>query len=288
MNRSLLLLVPVALVALVAAAPPHADPPDELVRRANELYRGGDAAGAERLYAAAEERTGDPGLVAFNRGAVLFDRVQYREAEKQYARALDDAACPPERAAKAWYNRGTALLRRGGSASVYRSAVACFENALDSPAADPDLKRRAAHNLELAKLAWDEERKKANKPEDRSPNADPPPEENRQNRPDRDPAAGTEPDPNGTDPNGTGTKPKVQQQPVPVPKGHNGAPNQTNQQTAGNNPNLEVLRDSDTVQKLTPDEARRKLEAMAERRKRERRAMLETLAGPDRPGVLDW
>lgn len=285
MHRSLLLvlLAPTVLVALVAAAPPHTDPPDELVRRANELYRGGDAVVAERLYAAAEERTGDPGLVAFNRAAVLFDREQYREAEKQYARALDDAACPPERAAKAWYNRGTALLRRGGSASVYRSAVACFENALDSPAADADLKRRAAHNLELAKLAWDEERKKANKPEDRSPNADPPPEENRQNRPDREPASGTEPDPNGT-----GTKPKAQQQQVPVPKGSNGAPNQTNQQTAGNNPNLEVLRDSDTVQKLTPDEARRKLDAMAERRKRERRAMLETLAGPDRPGLPDW
>ena len=46
MHRSLL-LVPVALVALVAAAPPHTDPPDELVRRANDLYRGGDAAGAE-------------------------------------------------------------------------------------------------------------------------------------------------------------------------------------------------------------------------------------------------
>lgn len=286
MHRPLTLAALAALVALGAAPPPD-DPPDELVRRANEAFRAGAADEADRLYARAEERTGDPGLVAFNRAAVLFDREQYREAEKHYARALDDAACPPERAAKAWYNRGTSLLRRGGSAAVYRSAVACLENALDAPGADADLKARAAHNLELAKVAWDAERKKAAKPEDRSPNENPPPEEDPRARPDRDPASGGT-DPDGTDPTGTDPRAGPGARPQPVPNGPGGSPAHANQQATGNNPNLEVLRDTDTVQRLTPDEARAYLEAMAVRRKREARAMLETLYGPDRPGVRDW
>ncbi len=99
----------VCCITLVAAAPPHSDTPEELIRRANDAFRSGDTDAADKLYAAAEERTADPGLVAFNRAAVLFERGAFREAEKHYDRVLDDAACPAERAAKAWYNRGTCL-----------------------------------------------------------------------------------------------------------------------------------------------------------------------------------
>ena len=153
-SRLALAVLPLAaLVALVAAAPPQADAPDELIRRANELFRAGDAdavEAADKLYASAEERAADPGLVAFNRAAVHFERGQFPQAEKQYDRVLGDAACPADRAAKAWYNRGTCLLRRGGSMSVYRSAVACFENTLDSPAANAEASRspiRAASHM---------------------------------------------------------------------------------------------------------------------------------------------
>src|SRR4051812_24039156 len=97
------LLLPLS-VFLLAAAPPRAEPPDDLIRRANSLFPT-DPDAADKLYAAAEERTADPGLVAFNRAAVMFDRATkvaadrnlLREAEKQYERVLDDAACPPER-----------------------------------------------------------------------------------------------------------------------------------------------------------------------------------------------
>src|SRR4051812_28791754 len=120
-----------ALVAAcgVAAAMPQAD---DLIREANAAFLRDDVAAADRLYAAAEERTADPGLVAFNRAAVLFQKGEFRDAELQYARVLDDRACPPERAARAWFNRGTCLVRRGGTAAVYRSAIACFERCLAS------------------------------------------------------------------------------------------------------------------------------------------------------------
>jgi tetratricopeptide (TPR) repeat protein len=286
LTRLVLFAFPCALFVLGAAAAPQADSPDELIRRANAAFRTGDAEAAEKLYAAAEERTADPGLVAFNRAAILFERGLFREAEKHYDRVLDDAVCPAARAAKAWYNRGTCLVRRGGSTSVYRSAIACFEHTLDSAAADEPLKADARHNLELAKLLWNEERKKAAKPEEESPNRKLPPEEDKQPRPEPDKLGGLDPQA-GTDPSG-GTTPKsgTQQQQVPQPNGSE-KPTPTNQQTAGNNANLQVPEDKDEVQKLSPEEARAYMKETSKRRKRELHALLETLYGPDRPGVQD-
>jgi tetratricopeptide (TPR) repeat protein len=277
-------------ILAVAAAPPHTNMPEELIRRANDAFRAGDTDSADKLYSAAEERTADPGLVAFNRAAILFDRGAFREAEKHYDRVLDDAACPPERAAKAWYNRGTCLLRRGGTMSVYRSAAACFEHTLNSAAADEPLKADARHNLELAKLLWNEERKKAAKPEEESPNKQPPPEEDRQPKP--------EPEkPGGLDPNGgpentnNGTNPKQGSQPQPQPQVQpkdGSKPTPTEQKTAGNNANLQMPEDKDEVQKLSPEEARAWLKDTSKRRKRELHSLLETLYGPERPGARDW
>src|SRR5438067_12382387 len=94
---------------LLASSPP--DDPEDLVRRANAAVARGDAEAAEKLYAAAEERTADPGLVAFNMGAVLFPLGAFRDAELHYARAAEDAPCPPERPAEARSTRGPCLLR---------------------------------------------------------------------------------------------------------------------------------------------------------------------------------
>src|SRR5207245_17713 len=99
-------------VALVAATPHAAE---DVIRAANAAFLRDDLAAADRLYAAAEERTADPGLVAFNRATVLFQKGEFRDAELHYSRVLDDRACPPERAARAWFNRGTCLVRRGGT-----------------------------------------------------------------------------------------------------------------------------------------------------------------------------
>jgi tetratricopeptide (TPR) repeat protein len=274
---------------LAAAAPPMTDTPGELIRRANAALRAGDpdsVAIAAQLYDAAEERSTDPGLVAFNRAAVLFEQKNYSKAVRDYDRVLEDASCPPERAARAWYNRGTCLLNLGGNIDVYRSAIACFENALDNPAADQEVKDRAPHNLELAKLRWNEERKKAAKPEEESPNKRPPPEEDRQPRSDPEKSkGGLEPD--GQELGDPGAQ-KTGPQPQPVPQTGTGAkPTQAEQNVAANNPNLQAPEDKDEVQKLSPEEAREYMKETAKRRKRELHSLLETLYGPDRAGAQD-
>ncbi|MDY3561031.1 hypothetical protein R5W23_002290 [Gemmata sp. JC673] len=288
LTRSLFCLVSV-VVCLLAAAPPHEDAPDDLIRQANALFREGDKAGADQLYARAEERTGDPGLVAFNRGVVLFDRQKYRDAEQLYACVLDDAACPPDRAARAWYNRGTCLLHRGGSWEVFRAAVACFEHTLDSPAADERLRADARHNIELAKLLCAKERAKEENKK-KSPNTDVPPEETHQprQRPDPQPGGG-DPDPNGgeqpTDPGaskGPGGMHAQQQQGTAI------KPTETDQTTAGNNAALEVLKDDAQVQQLSEKDARATLAEIEKRNRREQQSLLRTLYGPERTAVRDW
>ena len=283
-------LLPITFsIGLLAAAPAQAESPDELIRRANATLRDGDGDAAEKLYAEAEERTADPGLVAFNRAAVLFDRKQFAKAAALYKLVLDDRACPPDRAAKAWYNRGTALLlathNPAGVLDAYRTAIADFENAIDAAGPDAFLKANAEQNLVIAKLRWDEERKKAGKP-DASPNQDVPPEEDRQPKPSEFDNQPGDLDPNGNDRPGGATPQPAGTQPQPAPSGTK--PQETTQTTAGNNPQLEVLKDTDEVQKLTPEQARAYLQKTAEWRKRQRRAMLETLYGPERPGLRDW
>lgn len=269
-------LLPFALFLLLGAAALD-ESPDDLIRRANAAFLRGEIETADHLYAAAEERTGDPGLIAFNTAAVLFQKGQFRDAELHYARVLDDKACPPDRAARAWFNRGTCLLRRGSTPAVYRSAIACFDRCLDLNPPDEPLKADARHNLELAKLLWAEANKTAAKPE--LPNA-PPPEEDL-NPP---PQPGfTDQQPGGPDPGGAGGQPDPQPQPAP-----GGKPNETNVPTPGNNPNLPQLPDEDRMQPLTPEDTREYLRRTAERLKRDRHGLLNLLYGPERPGVKDW
>lgn len=279
-------LLPFSLcITLVAAAPPaQLESPDEFVRRANEAFRADDKDTADELYAAAEERTRDPGLVAFNRAAILFERGEFREAEKHYDRVLDDAACPADRAAKAWYNRGTCLLNRGGSMSVFRSAIACFEHTLDSAAADEPLKADARHNLQLAKLRWVEEAKKEKekKNDPPSPNNETPQEENpRKQEPEMQPGGA---DANQANEKNGGSK----LGPQAMQKKENAVPTSADQNTAANNPNLQPLIDNQQVQQLSPDEARAILKETSKRRKRELHSLLESLSGPPRADVRDW
>ena len=272
--------IPFALLALVAAA--STGLPEDLIRRANAAYLAGDGETAESLYAAAEERTGDPGLVSFNKAAVQFQKGDFHAAEVNYARTLEDKACPAERAAKAWFNRGTCLLRRGGTASVYRSAIACYDRCLESAAADAPLKADARKNLELAKLLWIEANKKAAKPD--SPNEstqeDPPPE--------------PPPSKNGSEPgsengNDNGAKKDVRPMPLPkkepVPKASPGSEANTG---PANNTALQPIQDDSLPQKLSPEDSREHLRRAESRMVEERRNLLKTLYGPPRPGVRDW
>ncbi|MDB5312124.1 MAG: Tetratricopeptide repeat protein [Gemmataceae bacterium] len=274
------------LPVLSAAAPPAADHPDDLIRRANAAFLRGDGEAADGLYAAAEERTGDPGLVAFNKAAVLFQRGEFYSAELHYARTLDDKICPPDRAARAWFNRGTCLLRRGGAAAVYRSAVACFDRCLDLDPADDPLKADARHNLELAKLLWADANRKAAKPD--SPNV-PPPESQAEPPPPQPAGSDQQPaTPDAGDGSTGPNNPRQTQSPIQGALPRTGAPRETTTPTAGNNHNLQPLKDDDRVEPRPPEDTREYLRRTHERLCEERKRMLRMLYGPDRPGVRDW
>ncbi|HVK17349.1 MAG TPA: tetratricopeptide repeat protein [Fimbriiglobus sp.] len=270
----LLLLCGAALA--VRAGPPPSDAPEHLVRLGNEAYLRGDYAAAEQHYAAAAERTTDPGLVAFNRAAVSVQNGEPREAELYYLRALDDRAAPPDRQAKALYNRGVCLLARGGSTDVYRTAIDCFEKSLDRiPAGDP-LSDRAEDNLELAKLLWAKARetdKTRPRPKDLPPEV-PEPEP---------PGAGPDP---GPDPSGPSGQPGTRPEAIPG-QPSDGAQRETNQKApgAGNQP---VVLDTDRPQPLTPEDTRAILQRLSERLEKDRRANARLLTGPERPDVKDW
>jgi tetratricopeptide (TPR) repeat protein len=276
----------VGIACLVAAGPPSNALPNDLIRRANAAYLADNREEAERLYTAAEERTSDPGLIAFNRAALMFGKGEFREAELLYDRVLSDAAIPPERAARARYNRGTCLLRRGGPSALFQVAIDDFERCLDSPASDEVLKANSRHNLELAKLlwkrAWDEEVSAGKKPPPPSEQA--PPErqpESRQPQPNEQ----TSNTPGSANPGGTKpqTEPPLKQVENPLTT-HNNAdsPNR------GMNTTAPELKNEDAVQILSPEDTRNLLRRTAERLKKDRHALLETLYPKYKPGARDW
>ena len=245
-------------------------------------------------YQSAEVLTVDPGLVAFNRATVLFHRAQtgnpelYAEAARQYYLALSDASCPADRAARAWYNRGTCLLRQhGATTSLYRSAIACLERCLDSTATDAPLRASASYNLKLAKLLWNEARKKEKKED--NPNRDLPPEDPRSEQPPDSPS-GFDPRtgvPESGDGNAGNESPKVVPQhstaagmKATAAQGQLPAPGATGQ--------VHPLEDIREIRSLNPEQTRDELRRTAERLRRDQQIMRMTLYGGERTGLHDW
>jgi hypothetical protein len=282
MTRRLSLAAGLFAATVALAAGP---PPEELVRRANAAVLAGDPTTADPLYAAAAERTADPGLVAYNTAAVRAAQGRFFDAEVLYARALDDRACPPPRAARAWFNRGVCLLKRGGDAAVYRSAVACLERCRESPGADDPLKADARRLIELAKLLWAEAARKAPRPE--SPNA-PTPEDANEPPPPQQGAADSDPQPDPSGKQGpTNPADAKQSKPAGV-QPTQGPGGKSDQPAPGVGPQLQPLSNDDTARPLSPDETRAYLRQTEERLRKERQGLLRAVAGPDRPGVKDW
>ena len=264
----------------IAAASHPSVTSDDLVRRGNAAYARGDSEAAEPLYAAAAERTADPGLVAFNRAAVLFARGEFRDAESHYLRALADADIPAERRKKALFNRGVCLLKRGGPSAVYRSAVAMFEGCLDTTPVDPALDADARHNLEVAKVLWGQARAlEAIPPKANDPIADdllPPP------------LPGSEPTgPDGGDDPGVSAGPRGTPETAPGP-GSKDRPAEPADGSAPGSGNLPVVPDAEVVVPLSPEDTRALLMRAAARLEKDRQATTRLLAGPERPHVRDW
>ena len=275
-----ILVLATALLA-VSAGPFDSPDPEELIQLGNDAVHRGDLDAAERLYSRAAERTADPGLVAFNRGTVALARGEVREAELEYVRALDDRAAQPDRRARALYNRGVCLLQRGGTAAAYRTAIACFEQALDLAAADEPLTADARNNLELAKLLWHRARSKEKtppKPNELPPDAPP------ESPPDTRPETGST-DPGAAD--GTGGGAGSRPQTIPGKYPHGTAPREMPQQTPGAG-SLPVILDADQPERLSPDEARTLLRQIAGRIEKDRKANVRMRTGPERPHVRDW
>ncbi len=273
--------LPIFAIALLAAQPPATDDVDARLRAAQSALLAGDDDAAGKLYEGAGERSRDPGLIAFNLGAIHFRKGEYREAELQFRRALDDADAPDARRARALYNRGVCLLRRGGLAP-YRSAIDSFERCLTSDGADADLIRDAEHNLELAKLLWLEARAKANAKT--PPNEQPPepPPEVKPPQPERLPDI--PPEQVGTNPNGA---PKVG--PIDPLTGLPKSDSATGtEKTVGGRGNLPVNAEWSGWQPKDAGEARDYLRGVAARLAKDRRELADSTAPPEQPHVKDW
>ena len=264
------------LLALLAAAPGPPRGPDDAVRDGNAAAQRGELDFAAGCYADASRMTTDPGLVAFNRGVIGLRRGRPRDAELHFLAALDDRDAPPDRRAAANYNLGLAILQRGGSAAVYRAAVAANERCLAATPASATLAGDAAHNLELAKILAREaevrERQTAPPPPERSP------EKVARTGPDATAESGTVPTPQSSSAaSATGVKQTAL----------TGPPRTTSQPTAGRG-TLPVLPDAEEYPPLSPDDARALLQGHAARLTRNRAASAETPAGPERPDARDW
>lgn len=265
-----------ALAALaVATIAAHTDLRD--LQQGNERFLAGDLASAEAAYRRAEERTDDPGLLAFNRGCLHAARGDNREAELDFLRCLDDPAIPSMRRDRANYNRGVCLLKRGGSAAIYRAAIECFERTINAAPDDVLLVLDARHNLAVAKLRYARERKKSPpKPDERPPDETPP---------DRTSDSPPEPGPGRQNP--VLQPAAIPLAPRPGSAAPDGNPRPTDRAPPGAG-TLTPLPDQDRLTPLTPEETRIYLARAAQRLERERLANAELLAGPERKGVRDW
>ena len=266
--------------ALVAAGEPL--PVGEHMRAGDEAFARGDWEAAESHYAQAEERSPDPGLVSFNKGAALYRRGDVRRAELCFRRALGDAAIPAERRGRALYNLGNCLVRQAGDTDVktLQAAIECYELALrESP--DEGVRTDAGHNLEVAKLLWAKARARR-PPGERDDNWDEPRD---RKRPPPDPRS-QDPGPENT---GEGPKNIDAGAKVDVGKGKDaGLVQKEVEKAAPGAGNLPVLPDTDKVETLAPEDARAVLQKAAERLQRERRKLREEAAQGDRPRPKDW
>lgn len=279
-RRRLALLAAGCAMLLAAADPPSSA---DSMRAANDAFVRGDLEGAETLYAQAEERSPDPGLVAFNKGAAYYRRGDVRRAELCFRRTLGDAAISPDRQGRALYNLGNCLVRQAGESDVklLQAAIECYERAIrESP--DADVRTDAGHNLEVAKLLWARARAKR-PPGERDPEWDDPPD------PKRPPPGGPKPPDPGADKTGEGPRKAEPGPKLDLGKGPESGmiPKETEQAAPGAG-NLPVLPDTGQVESLAPEDARAVLKKAAERLQRERRKLREEASQTDRPRPKDW
>ena len=273
---------PLLMLIALAAQPPTVDDGGFRLRAAEEAWGRGDDAMATRLYGAAEERSYDPGLIAFNLGAIHYRKGEFRESDLEFQRALDDREAPTSRRARAFYNRGVCLIRLGGLIRL-RTAIEHFNRCLAIVETDSDLERDAEHNLELAKLLWLEARAKSNsKPH---PNERPPEEPPEAHPPTEKPGESTNP----TGPSGAKTTDASQPGEIdPLTGMPKSEPGPGTKKTTGGRGNLPVNGEWSGWQPQDEAEAREYLKRLGARLVRDRRELIDLTAPPEQTHVKDW
>jgi Ca-activated chloride channel family protein len=128
--------------------------PVRALRQGNDAFQRGEYATALDWYTQAEERTDDPGQVAYDKAAALYQLGRFREAELHYRRCRQDAE--GTRLAHLLYGLGNCLVlqARSADAARFREAISYYEQCLQHLDADAELIADARHNLELARLFW--------------------------------------------------------------------------------------------------------------------------------------
>ncbi len=292
---------PVGLLFLSAFALAGAAPGPEVIdtiRRGNTAYRRGDYEEAARQYQQAEERTTDPGLVAFNEAAAFYARGKYAEAIRLYWLCLGDPGtrvarrlrqCPGHdlppalrhsagwRLARVLYDVGNCLLQESGGTSgdLLRDAAVCFDHCLRLAPSESALAADARHNLELARELF---RLHPSPPRDRSDpkqgDEDPQPKET--------PGDGEGDRGSDLDPRRNMGKPGIDDA-----RNLSGDPQETGQTTPGRG-NLATLPDQDRLVPMSADDAAAHLRQTVQRILGEQRARQQEAARNPSRHVLDW
>ena len=254
--------------------------PDDLVRQGNAAFERGDFAGAVELYARAEERTTDPGLIAFNEAAALYQLGRYRDAELRLRRCQEDAT--GSRRGRVLYNLGNCLVQeaRSRNPSRLREAINTYQQCLQQDGIEPELAADARHNLEVARLLLQKAQSSRESQNESSEDqgATPQPEEQRNDaRPGGDQAMTTLP--NGMDRAG---------QAVNQTGDRKTAPNKTDQLPPPGKGNLPPIPDDEELNAMSPEDAAQHLKQAASRIAQERREYRERPIPAPPANVRDW
>jgi Ca-activated chloride channel family protein len=274
---AVLWIIPLSLI-LVSAAPPKlstpSSPVDHLIQKGNGAYEKEDFPEALKLYEQAEERSLDPGLVAFNKGAALYRLKRYAEAARHFQRAVEDKQGPLLRQARGYYDLGNCLVKQAQPTDVkiLEQAVDSYRECLALAPEDDGLVTDARHNLELATLLWLKAKTAArDKPNNGDSKEDPKPK-------------GKEEKDSGTQigkEKGPGSKEEKVEKTGDGPEAKGG---QKKLATPGKILNLP---DEDQLVKLPPEDTAALLEQAAQRIQNERRDYRRQ-SGPASDGVKDW
>jgi tetratricopeptide (TPR) repeat protein len=266
-------------VAALAAAPVLR--PDDLVRQGNTAFERGDFAAAVELYARAEERTIDPGLVAFNEATALYQLGRFRDAELHLRRCQEDAM--GSRRTRLLYNLGNCLVQQAWTRSPgkLREAIQCYERCLEQDGIEAELAADTRHNLELARLllqkarAAGESQSEAN--EDQGGNSAQPEDQRNEAQAGGDQNALAQPDATGK------AGPALNQ-----PGERNAAAARTDQPPPPGKGNLPPIPDEDDLAAMSREDAVEHLKQAAARIQRERQEYRQRAVPAAPANVLDW